>query len=75
MRLRPYRTMDNHIDGVVLSFIDITQRRTAEAGLLKSEERYREMFERLYEAAIKLGADGTALKKSRTSIQSEMDAR
>lgn len=36
MRMRPYRTLDNVIDGVVLTFTDITERRRHEAarGLL-----------------------------------------
>jgi two-component system, chemotaxis family, CheB/CheR fusion protein len=29
-RLQPYRTMDDHIGGVVVSFIDITERKQAE---------------------------------------------
>jgi two-component system CheB/CheR fusion protein len=30
MRMRPYRTIDNVIDGVVVTFVDITERRHAE---------------------------------------------
>ena len=30
MRVRPYRTVDNVIDGVVMTFVDITQRKAAE---------------------------------------------
>ena len=30
MRIRPYRTVDNVIDGVVMTFVDITERRKAE---------------------------------------------
>lgn len=33
MRLRPYRTVDNRIDGVVVTFVDMTRRRQAEAAL------------------------------------------
>ena len=44
MRLRPYRTLENRIEGIVLSFVEITSRRTAEEQLRLSEERYRNLF-------------------------------
>lgn len=31
MRLRPYRTLDDRIDGVVIAFVDVTEQREAEA--------------------------------------------
>jgi two-component system, chemotaxis family, CheB/CheR fusion protein len=31
MRIRPYRTLDEKIDGVVITFVDISERHTAEA--------------------------------------------
>lgn len=31
MRIRPYRTLDNVIEGAVITFVDITERRRAEA--------------------------------------------
>jgi two-component system, chemotaxis family, CheB/CheR fusion protein len=38
MRMRPYRTVDNVIDGVVLTFVDVTERErhVAERGLLSA---------------------------------------
>ncbi|CAD6530383.1 CheR family methyltransferase [Paraburkholderia metrosideri] len=38
-RLLPYRTLDDRIDGAVLTLIDITARRRAEDSALASEER------------------------------------
>ena len=52
MRLRPYRTVDDRIEGVVLSFVDISARRAAEDQLRKSEERYRSLFETMDEGYI-----------------------
>ncbi|WP_296721259.1 chemotaxis protein CheB [Erythrobacter sp.] len=45
MRLRPYRTVEDRIDGIVVSFIDITQRLMAQEELRQSEERYRRVIE------------------------------
>ena len=45
VRLHPYRTHDDRIDGVVLAFIDITDRREAEAALRRSEEFHRHAVE------------------------------
>ena len=42
VRLRPYRTVENKIDGVVISFVDITERRRMEDALRESEERLRQ---------------------------------
>ncbi|RAI33681.1 chemotaxis protein CheB [Rhodoplanes serenus] len=39
MRMRPYRTVDDKIDGVVITFIDVTQRRSTEEALRDSEEK------------------------------------
>lgn len=41
VRLLPYRSSEDHIDGTVLTFIDITQRRLAEDELRHNEERMR----------------------------------
>jgi two-component system CheB/CheR fusion protein len=41
VRLRPYRTVDDKIDGVVLTFVDMTERRHTEEALRMSERRLR----------------------------------
>jgi two-component system CheB/CheR fusion protein len=38
MRIQPYRTMDNVIEGVVLTFVDVTAARELQERLRKSEE-------------------------------------
>ena len=42
MRVVPYRTADDRIDGVVLTFLDITERKKVEDHLRSSEEELRE---------------------------------
>jgi len=41
MRIQPYRTLDNVIEGVVLTFVDVTAARTLQAALRVIEERLR----------------------------------
>jgi two-component system CheB/CheR fusion protein len=52
VRLLPYRSSEDHIDGTVLTFIDITKRRTAESELRTSEERLRLVAESTHDFAI-----------------------
>ncbi len=42
VRMRPYRTVDDKIDGVVLTFVDMTERRQTEEALRLSERRLRQ---------------------------------
>jgi two-component system CheB/CheR fusion protein len=52
MRIRPYRTTDDRIDGVVLMFQDITSRRQAERDVVQSEGRLRLLIDSATEYAI-----------------------
>jgi two-component system CheB/CheR fusion protein len=42
MRMRPYRTVEDKIDGVVITFVDITERLRVEEALRQSEEQLRQ---------------------------------
>jgi len=44
MRVRPYRTVENRIQGAVVSFVDISNLRSAERRQLETEQRYRLLF-------------------------------
>lgn len=45
MRMRPYRTIDDRIDGIVVTFVDITSHYSTERRLVESEERFRRLVE------------------------------
>jgi two-component system CheB/CheR fusion protein len=51
-RLLPYRSSESHIDGTVLTFIDITKRRDAEEDLRLGQERMRLVAESTHDFAI-----------------------
>lgn len=52
VRILPYRTRDDRVDGVVLTFIDITARRTAEAEV-KERARQQAVLARLGQMALR----------------------
>lgn len=45
MRMLPYRTAEDRINGVVITFFDITARRESEEALRRAEEKYRLQLE------------------------------
>jgi two-component system, chemotaxis family, CheB/CheR fusion protein len=47
VRLRPYRTVDNKIDGVVITFVDISERHQVEHALREGEARQRLLLSEL----------------------------
>jgi two-component system CheB/CheR fusion protein len=44
MRIRPYRTLENVIEGAVLTFVDITERKRMEDSLRVSERKFAKAF-------------------------------
>jgi two-component system, chemotaxis family, CheB/CheR fusion protein len=54
MRILPYRTVDNVIEGVVITFIDITERKQAEK-LIKSESMLRTLFNSSQDTVLVMG--------------------
>ncbi len=51
-RLRPYRTDEDRIDGVVITFVDFTERKHTEEAFRQSEEKYRLLVEGVEEYAM-----------------------
>ncbi|MGE0158478.1 MAG: chemotaxis protein CheB [Gemmatimonadales bacterium] len=58
MRIRPYRTIDNTIEGAVLTFVDISDRKRIEEGLRKGEQRFRDMVDRALAGIIETDPTG-----------------
>jgi two-component system, chemotaxis family, CheB/CheR fusion protein len=55
----PYRTSDNRIEGVVITYTDITERTQAEETLRQSESRYRDLVQNANSAIVRWRHDGT----------------
>lgn len=66
MRISPYRTGEDQIIGVVLSFIDITGRKQAEEVIRRSEEQFRRAIEKAPIPVIMHAEDGAVLQISQT---------
>ena len=60
MRIRPYRTLEDRIEGVVLTFVDVTTRRETERQLLESRQRYQTLFNSIDEGFCVLEMIGDA---------------
>jgi len=51
-RILPYRSTDERIEGVVITFVDVTKRKQSEEELRQSQQRYRLLVENATEYAI-----------------------
>lgn len=51
-RVSPFRTTDNKIEGVVITFVDITKLKQAEQALQASEHRFESLFNELKDAFV-----------------------
>jgi two-component system CheB/CheR fusion protein len=61
MRIRPYRTMENLIEGAVITLVDISERKKAEESLRRSEERLNKLINQAYAAVSEVDLDGRLL--------------
>ena len=66
MRLRPYRTVENRIDGIVVTFVDISERRRAEDALRDGEARLRAVIDGVADTIVTINETGViqAVNKS-----------
>ncbi|SFH17432.1 CheR family methyltransferase [Modicisalibacter xianhensis] len=63
-RIRPYRSSDDYISGVVITFIDITDRKRFEEDLRASEERFRVLVDTSAQIIWTTEADGSVSEDS-----------
>lgn len=57
MRIMPYRTLDNVIDGVVVTFTDVTEMKHLESALRESESRFRTLVDSMDDIVFTLDRD------------------
>jgi two-component system CheB/CheR fusion protein len=62
LRVHPYRTGYDRIEGVVMTFFDITRRRIAENALRESEERFRAFVTASSDMLYKMSADWSEMR-------------
>lgn len=59
MRIQPYRTIENVIEGVVLTFVDITEKKKVQETLKESEFRFRQLVESIPQLVWTCTPDGS----------------
>jgi two-component system CheB/CheR fusion protein len=67
-RIAPYRTADDHIAGIVATFIDITRRKQAEEGSRAGDRRYRTLFDLVPAAVYSTDAEGVIQEFNRQAV-------
>ncbi|MDD5057004.1 MAG: chemotaxis protein CheB [Sideroxydans sp.] len=68
-RIQPYRTLDNVIDGVVLTFTDISKRVQAEAAVLEARDYAESIVDTVREPLLVLDASLKVVSASRSFYQ------
>jgi two-component system CheB/CheR fusion protein len=58
VRISPYRTSENVVEGAVVTFIDITERKQMEEALRENEQRYRNLYEGCPDGYVRITMDG-----------------
>ncbi len=58
MRIRPYRTIDNVIEGAVITFFDVSERKRAELSLRASEARFQAICQQAFAGISQLDLSG-----------------
>lgn len=75
VRIMPYRTQDNRIDGVVITFVDITAGKNLEEALRETESILRGRFQKQTTELDTAKALEEALRKAQKALESRLSAR
>jgi two-component system, chemotaxis family, CheB/CheR fusion protein len=70
MRIQPYRTLENVIEGAVLTFVKITEQKRLQEILSESEQRYRLLFESVTDAVIVSDLQGRVVDCNPAALRS-----
>ncbi|MFT5693781.1 MAG: two-component system CheB/CheR fusion protein [Oceanicoccus sp.] len=73
MKVRPYRTIGNTIDGVVITFENVTIRQRAELSMQESELRYRTLFELASDPMVLFNADTLSIQEYNEKAYEELN--
>ena len=68
-RILPYRSSEDRIEGIVITFVDITKRRGVEEALRASEERLRRMVNVDVIGVLIFTQDGTLIDSNEAFLQ------
>ena len=63
MRVRPYRTIEDRIDGTVMTFVDITERLEMERRLAESERRLRALVQASAQVMYRMNSDWSRMRE------------
>ena len=72
MRVRPYRTITNLIDGVVVTFEDISERKRSEQIVNETAYRYRIMFDLASDSIVMVNARTGGIKESNRNARERL---